>query len=745
MAAIDVTPGKSKPFSALNRDTGVRLQAGRKAQTSAKQEYGDICTDFDLDRDGSGQPAADRRRQRWRSHPETKAGLAAACAAGLSVLLATLLHMRWLSGFIVCALWAPAQTPLEWTPELSMRMQNVGPVVPSPDGTMAAWTQSAARMDGENSEWVSQIWLGKTDGSRRVQLTRGEKGAGAPSFSPDGRFVYFTSSRSGKRNIYRIPVDGGEAERLTDWKGTLSAYRVSPDGKWVAFTAVDEDQDAEKAKKEKRDFKVIGEKPENHALWLIPAESGGEGKRVPRRLVKEPYHVTEFDWSPDSRAIAYSHVPAPEADHWVKADLAEIEVESGATRILANTAAAEAAPRYSPDGRLVAFTQSTVPPRWPGEERIAVLTRRTGEIRALALTRDERPSLAGWSADSARILYVERNRTRNGLYAIPLDGPPRTAYEPERGVLSGLSLNSSGTHAGAVLESSGEAPEAFVWQLGAGTPVRISEANTGLPRPPTGETRLVRWESKDGLEIEGLLTLPAGYEAGRKYPLILNIHGGPAGVFGETFTGRPGIYPLASLAARGYAILRPNPRGSGGYGKKFRFANIEDWGGADYEDLMAGVDHVISMGVADPGRLAVMGWSYGGFMTSWVVTQTRRFKAAVVGAAVTNLWSFTGTADIPGFLPDYFRGEPWENFAAYQKHSPMSHVKGVTTPSLILHGEADLRVPISQGYEFYNALKRQGVTTKMVVYPRTPHGPGEPKFQLDIMQRHIDWVEKYVK
>jgi dipeptidyl aminopeptidase/acylaminoacyl peptidase len=645
----------------------------------------------------------------------------------------------------VCALWAQAQAPLAWTPELSMRMQNVGSVVPSPDGEMVAWTQSKAVMDGEKSEWVSQVWLGLADGSRRVQLTRGEKSAEAPSFSPDGRFVYFSSSRSGKQNVYRIPVDGGEAEMVTDWKGSLGSYRVSPDGKWVAFAAIDEDKDEEKAKKEKRDLKVIDDKPKNHALWIIPAEADAEGKRAHKRLTREPHHVTQFDWSPDSRAIAYSHVPAPEADYWGKADLAEVEVESGAGKTLANTAAAERDPRYSPDGRFLAFAQSTLPPRWPGEDRIAILTRGTGEIRTLALTRDERPNVSGWSMDSARVLFVESNRTRNGLYALPLDGPPQTVYETTRGVLQGVSVNSKGTLAGAVFESSEEAPEAFVMPLDGGKLVRVSEANAGLPKPPTGETRVVRWKSKDGLEIDGLLTLPAGHETSRKYPLILNIHGGPAGVFSESFTGRPGIYPLASLAAKGYAVLRPNPRGSGGYGKKFRFANLHDWGGADYLDLMTGVDHVISMGVADPERLAVMGWSYGGFMTSWVVTQTRRFKAAVVGAAVTNLWSFTGTSDITGFLPDYFKGEPWENFAGYQKHSPMSHVKGVSTPSLILHGEADLRVPISQGYEFYNALKRQGATAKMVVYPRMPHGPVEPKFQLDIMQRHIDWVEKYVK
>jgi dipeptidyl aminopeptidase/acylaminoacyl peptidase len=280
--------------------------------------------------------------------------------------------------------------------------------------------------------------------------------------------------------------------------------------------------------------------------------------------------------------------------------------------------------------------------------------------------------------------------------------------------------------------------------VGGGAPVRVSRANLDLPSLPLGDTRAITWKARDGLPIEGLLTYPVGYQEGRKVPLVLIIHGGPAGVFTRTFLGRHGIYPYASFAARGYAVLRPNPRGSSGYGKKFRQANLNDWGGGDYQDLMAGVDHVIAMGVADPERLAVMGWSYGGYMTSWVIGHTKRFKAAAVGAGVTNLWSFTGTADIPGFLPDYFSGEPWENFAAYQKHSPMSYVKGVATPTLILHGESDVRVPTSQGYELYNALKRQDVPVKMVVYPRMPHGPREPKFVLDIMQRHLDWVQKYV-
>ncbi len=646
---------------------------------------------------------------------------------------------------IAAAVIASAQAPTAWTPELSMQLKNVGAVMPSPDGKLVVYTQTQAVMEGEKSEMLTHVFIAKADGSHRMQLTRGEKSATAPEFSPDGKYVYFRSDRSGKPNLYRIAIDGGEAEMLTDWKGGLGGHKVSPDGKWIALKGNEEDKDEEKQKKEKRDFRVIGDKPKNHALWIIPAEAGSDGKRAPRKLVTGPYHIGNIDWSPDSRAIAFDHQPMPEADYWTKADISEVEVESGKVKTLAATGAAELAPLYSGDGKYLAYTKSGEPVKWAGELRIVLLSRQTGQPRTLPPTYSEQPDIMGWSPDSSKILFFEPKKTRNAVYEISLDGPPKVIYEPSRGMIAAVSLNSKGTHIGFAHEKSDEAAEAYAMALAARQPVRVSRANIDLAKPPVGETQVIRWKAKDGMEIEGLLTYPVEYQKGKKYPLILNIHGGPAGFFTESYLGRGGIYPMATFAAKGFAILRCNIRGSGAYGKEFRFANMSDWGGKDYGDLMSGVDHVIAMGVADPEKLAVMGWSYGGFMTSWVITQTKRFKAAAVGAGVTNLWSFTGTADIPGFLPDYFSGEPWDNFEAYQKHSPMAFVKGVSTPTLILHGESDLRVPISQGYELYNALKRQGVTTKMVVYPRMPHGPTEPKFMLDIMNRHIDWVEKYAR
>jgi dipeptidyl aminopeptidase/acylaminoacyl peptidase len=651
------------------------------------------------------------------------------------------MSVKLLPILLAAAAWA--QAPNAWTPEISMQVQPVGDVVPSPDGKLVAYTQSHAVVETEKSEVDTQIYVAAADGSHRMQLTRGEKSATAPEFSPDCRYVYFSSERSGKPNLWRIPVDGGEAEMLTDWKGEIGVFHVSPDGKWVAFTGMEPRADEEHAKKEKRDWRVIDEDPKNHSLWIVAAEPDSQGKRPPRHL-DTPGHATDFDWSPDSAAIAFAHTPTPSADDWPKSDISEVTVQSGAVRPIAATGAAEHSPHYSPDGRYLAFVRSTDPPRWATIDRIVLLTRQSGEARELPPTFDEQPRLLGWTGDSVQLLFTEARGTTSVVYAMPTDGPPKLIYEPRHGTLQAAHVNATGAAFGFAGESWDEAPEAYVLKLGDTVPQRVSSANLDLPKLPLGETKRITWKAADGLEVEGLLIYPVDYQPAKHYPLVLVIHGGPTGVFQDSFLGRYGVYPYATFAARGYAVLRINPRGSGGYGRIFRFANMNDWGGKDYADLMAGVDHVISMGVADPDRMAVMGWSYGGFMTSWVVTHTHRFKAAAVGAGVTNLWSFTGTSDIAGFLPDYFSGEPWNNFDGYFNHSPMAFVKGVTTPTLILHGEADVRVPTSQGYEFYNALKRQGVVTKMVVYPRTPHGPREPKFLLDLMQRHLDWVDKYL-
>ncbi len=636
-----------------------------------------------------------------------------------------------------------AQTPAAWTPEFSMQVKSIGPVVPSPDGTKVAWTQTQSVMDGEHSEMLTHIFVANADGSHRIQLTRGEKSSTDPAFSPDGRMIYFLSPRSGKNNVYRIAIAGGEAEQITDFKGNLGAFELSPDAKTVAFIGYEPPADEEKNKKEKRDYRVVDANPENFSIYLIPTAANADGKRTHRRVTDGKRHVVEIAWSPDSAKIVFNHWATPTADTWVGAELSELDVATGSIRTIAPSHLMSARPIFSRDGKYLAFTKSiSEPPKWALDSQIMLMNRSSGEIRALPPTYDQQAELVGFAGD--RILFSENHHTRTALYEMPIDGPPRTLFEP-KGIFTDPHVNANGTVVGMHMESFDQPAEAYIMALDSKSPVRISRANTDLPKLPLGKAETAKWKSKDGLDIEGLVIYPVDYQPGKRYPTVLIIHGGPTGVFTEGFIGRMSLYPFGAFSARGYVVLCPNPRGSSGYGRDFRFADYNDWGGKDYEDIQAGVDHLISTGIADPDKLAVMGWSYGGFMTSWTITQTKRFKAAVVGAGVTDLWSFTGTADIPGFIPDYFGGEPWQQFENYKKHSPITFVRNVTTPTLVLHGESDVRVPTSQGYEFYHSLKREGVLTKMVTYPRQPHGPTEPKMILDIMQRHLDWVEKYVR
>ncbi len=633
-----------------------------------------------------------------------------------------------------------------WTPELEMKSKTVGNVRVSPDGKKVVFTVSSAVMTPDKSEYVTQIWMTNPEGGTPLQLTFAEKSSENPQWSPDGKMIAFTSSRSGKNNLYVLRLIGGEAEQITDVKTAVGALAWSPEGKRIAFISRDApNDDEEKAAKGKDDARWIDENVKLNRLYVVNLEKDQSGKREPQKLTGDYNVDSNFNWSPDGKTIAFSRTHSPKADYWPSADLLAVDVASGDIKSLAASGAAETSPNHSPDGKQIAFIISDDPPRWAGYRRIAIIPSKGGAPKLLADTFDAQPSVIGWSADAKQIYYSETRGTVSRIYSIDVNSNAITEINAGNEVITGLSLNRSHTLLGFTMQSTEKPPEAYTSSVTNFAPVQVSQANSDLPKLPVGKTEVVKWKSKDGMSIEGLLTYPPNYQAGTKVPLLLVIHGGPAGVFTQTYpAGSRSVYPLATFVSKGYAILRPNPRGSSGYGKEFRFANVKDWGGGDYQDLMTGVDHVIAMGVADPERLGVMGWSYGGFMTSWIVTQTNRFKAASVGAGVTNLMSFIGTADIPSFIPDYFGAQPWEDLETYRAHSAMFNMKGVVTPTLVQHGEADERVPISQGYEFYNALKVQKVPTRMIVLPRMPHGPNEPKMALKAKQSNLEWFEKYI-
>ncbi|HEX3186477.1 MAG TPA: S9 family peptidase [Pyrinomonadaceae bacterium] len=655
---------------------------------------------------------------------------------------------------VVFAGAAFAQTTVEWTPELQIKLKAAGTPRVSPDGKRVVYTVSDAVMTSDKSEFVTQIWMAMIDGKTRpngdvprsVQLTFGDKSSTNPKWSPDGNWIAFTSTRKdNKSNIYILNMNGGEAEPLTEVKTGVTNFAWSPDGRSIAFRMADAKTDEEeKNDKAKNDFRWVDENVKMSRLYVIPVQKDMNGKREPRKLTAENYNVDEFDWSADGSRIVFGHTKTPSANDWTTSDVSIVEVATGKVTPLANTAAAESSPIYSPDGKSIAVSVSDVPVRWAQSGIIQIFSASGGAPKNLTASYDAQPGVVGWSADSKRLYFAEPKGTGTQLYVVDVAANRIEEIKVTQAVYSGMSLNTTATTFGFVRQTSDTPGDVFVASTADFTPVQISRVNADVKLPAVGRTEVITWKSKDGKQIEGLLTYPVGYQAGQRVPLLLNVHGGPAGVFQQSFLGGRGAYPLATFAARGYAILRANPRGSSGYGTQFRQANIKDWGMGDYQDLMTGVDRVIEMGVADPNRLGVMGWSYGGFMTSWIVTQTKRFKAASAGAPVTNLMSFNGTADIPAFVPDYFGAQSWDAIEVYQKHSPMFNVKGVSTPTMVQHGEADVRVPISQGYEFYNALKSQGVPTRMIVLPRQPHGPNEPKMQLAAMQANLDWFQKYI-
>lgn len=633
-----------------------------------------------------------------------------------------------------------------WSPAMQIRVKNIANVRVSPDAARVLYTVANEVMTDDKSEYVNQVWMATTDGKENRQLTFGEKTSINPKWSSDGKWIAFTSTRKdSKSNLFVLPTAGGEAVMITDVRSGVIDFEWSPDSKTIAFTMTDaKTVEEEKNDKARNDFRWVDENIKMTRLYTVPLIANESGKREVRKLTPADRSVTGFNWSPDGHSIVYNHVSTPSPNDWPSADISAIDLAADRLTSIASTPAAESALTYSPDGKWIAGIASDSS-HWAQSYTIRAYPAGGGPPRVFDGSYDSQPSVIGWSADGTRIYFYEAKGTGTALYYVDVESGRITLDNYADGAVTGVNFNPPANAIGMVMQKTNRAPEAFVVKMAERAPVQVSHANDEFASMPVGKTEVIKWKSKDGREIEGLLTYPYDYKPGTKVPFILNVHGGPAGVFNQSYIGNRGVYPIATFASRGYAILRANPRGSSGYGTEFRRANRKDWGGMDYEDLMSGVDKVIEMGVADPNRLGVMGWSYGGYMTSTIITKTKRFKAASAGAPVTNLMSFNGTADIPAFVPDYFGGQAWEIPEVYAKHSAMFNIKGVTTPTLIEQGDADLRVPISQGYELYNALKQQGVPTRMIVLPRQPHGPNEPKMQIAAMQANLDWFEKYLK
>lgn len=688
---------------------------------------------------------------------------------------------RRLAGFVLgtaaLALSLPlgAQTPADtaavpepldttrWSPALSMRYLGIQDTELSPDGSLVAFVVREPLMEGEKSEYLSHIWMAPADGvgepGEAIQFTRGPRSATSPDFSPDGRYLAFLSARGEARGgsgaddsdgpraqVWVMSVRGGEAWAATAAEAGVSSFAWSPDGSRIAYTMRDPDTEEEKkAKREKRDVILVDQEFDFAHLYTVAFDPAADSIPEATRLTSGDFHVMAFDWSPDGRSLVFAHAPDTRIDTFGRdVDLSVVPADGGEVRALVTRTGVDGSPLWSPDGAWIAFTSHGGTVERVGLADVWVAPAAGGEARKLADTPDRSANLLAWGPDSRTVYVLESAGVDRHVVAVPLEGEARPVTSGP-GVIGSPSFDRQLRRIAFTWEDPDTPEEVYVAPLGGEGRTRISAVNADAPRPAMGRTEVLTWTAPDGTPVEGLLTYPIGYREGRRYPLILNVHGGPAGVFSRTFTGSPSVYMLQYFAQNGYAILRPNPRGSSGYGRDFRYANVRDWGYGDFSDLMSGVDTVIAMGVGHPDSLAIMGWSYGGYMTSFAVTRTDRFKAASMGAGLPNLISMVTTTDIPTYLVAHLGGEFWEDFETYEKHSAIYHIENVTTPTQVIHGANDLRVPFTQGQEFYVALKRRGVPTEFIVYPRTPHGPQEPKFVADVSPRILAWFERYVR
>lgn len=650
---------------------------------------------------------------------------------------------------------------LKWSPEFSMSLAVPTQTSISPDGKLVAYAVREALTDGEQSSYLTHIWVASIDGMVNVQFTRGDKSCTSPQFSPDGKYIGFLSSREGKTQVYRISVTGGEAEKLTDTKDGVNSFKWSPDGKRIAFIMKDpESEDEKKMKDEKRDIIRVDKDFKYNHIYVQKIPENNKEVAEPKQVTAGQFSVNDINWSPDGKNIAFSFQPEPGINTgFIHSDISIVPSDSGDITSLVERPGLDTNPFYSPDGKTIAFESQGGQPEAVGLSDIWTVSANGGKPRKLAESPNRECSIVSWSVDGKYVYVNENLGISSHLLAIPMKGEDisvlsfgnyvlkkneKGSIRGSVGVWSSFGVSSKVQAMSFIYQEPEIPPQVYYSNIYPYKKVVISKLNENIQIPEMAKTEVIKWRSGDGLEIEGLVTWPLGYEPGRKYPVILNVHGGPGGVFQNRFTGGAAIYLIQYFAEKGYIVLRPNPRGSTGYGKDFRYANVRDWGYGDYEDLISGLDHLIGRGVIDENRQYLMGWSYGGYMTSYMVTKTDRFKAASMGAGLPNLVSMVTTTDIPEYLVAHMGGkEFWQDYETYEKHSAIYRIGNVKTPTQVIHGQQDLRVPFTQGQEFYVALKRAGVPAEMIVLPRTPHGPREPKLQMAVSPLILDWFEKY--
>ncbi|HSO75147.1 MAG TPA: S9 family peptidase [Blastocatellia bacterium] len=642
---------------------------------------------------------------------------------------------------VLCAIPASGETP---TIDQSLNLNNVSGPRFSPDGRYLAYTIQETNWD-ENA-FETEIWIAVIATGERYQLTNARKSSSLPRWSPDSKRLAFVSDREGKRQLYLIAPAGGEAIQLTSLETGVNAFDWSHDGRRIAFTAAEPESKLRKERKEKYgEFEVVKRDYTYAHLWLIDIPSDlRETRAEPVRLTEgSGFSVGGFAWSPDSSRIALSAAADPDISSSGTADIYLLSVSDKKAKRIVATQGPDSNPVWSPDGREIAYQTSNAREFfYYTNSHIAVVNAEGGSPRTLTESFDEQPGLLAWSP--AGIYFNGLQRTSSHLFRLnPATKAIERVSEPSGLSASQFSFTAEFNQVAFVGAGANEYPDIHVSSLRPFAPRRITSLSEQLKKYRLATREVISWKSTDGETIEGILIKPAGFDPARKYPLLVVIHGGPTGIDTPVVRGDR-TYPLEMFAAKGALILRPNYRGSAGYGEKFRSLNVRNLGVGDYWDVISGVDHLIAQGIVDRDRVGAMGWSQGGYISAFITCMSDRFKAVSVGAGISNWMTYYVNTDIQPFTRQYLQATPWDDPEIYKKTSPISYVKSARTPTLIQHGELDRRVPIPNAYELRQALEDRGVPVKMIVYKGFGHGIDKPKQQRAVMEQNYEWFSEWI-